>query len=330
MQTPQISKRLAIHLTRVAAGIFAAATCGFLQAEQPGSSATTAITPPTINFLAEAKAPIDLSTPELNYSSSVDPLPAIEAERLSFAPTAETQPPPRRRYGRPRYQDRGHNADGSNRYTFEAGGAMALPTGATGKRTTLSYSLKAGAGINLNRKIGILAEYNYDHFGITGSTLANQAALFNNLYGTITDGSGNTTNFNGLDGNAHVWSLTLNPIFTFHETEKTSAYVVVGGGFYRKVTAFTLPQIGIGYSYYYGPYQYVVNQTLESYSNNAGGVNGGIGFTYKPSRFAGEKFFAEARYVEVFNSASGNSVNSDYPPSNARTGYFPVTVGVRF
>ena len=335
MQTSQNFKRFDIRLCRtMAAGLFALATTAVLQAQQTPSNRTAA-TPETIDFLAEAKAPVDLAEPtDGSSSSSGESSSAVAAERLNLASPGtssdDLQPPPRRRYGRPRYQDRGHNPDGSNRYMFEAGGGLTAPTGATGKRTDLSYSLKAGAGINFNRKLGVMAEYNYDHFGITGGTLANQAALFNNLYGTITDGAGNTTNFDGLDGNAHIWSLTVNPMYTFHEGEKSSAYVVVGGGFYRKVTAFTLQQIGIGYSYYYGEYEYQVNQTLESYSNNAGGVNGGIGFTYKPSRFAGEKFFAEARYVEVFNSASANSVASDYPPSNARTGYFPVTVGIRF
>lgn len=331
MQTSQTSKRLAISLTRVAAaGFFTMATGAVLHAEQPVSNAAPA--PTTINFLAEAKAPLDLSSTSSEYSSSVDPNPALAAERLSLAPASDdTQPPPRRRYGRPRYQDRGHNADGSNRYTFEFGGGLTAPTGATGKRTDLSYSLKAGAGINFNRKFAVMGEYNYDHFGITGGTLANQAALFNTIYAGYTDpNTGEALDFSGLDGNAHVWSLTVNPMFTFHETDKTSAYVVVGGGFYRKITNFTLPTTAVGYSYYYGEYEYTANETIENYSNNAGGVNGGIGFTYKPSRFAGEKFFAEARYVEVFNSASANSAASDYPPSNARTGYFPVTVGIRF
>ena len=333
MQMSQTSKRLAISLTRTAAAsLFAVATGAVLYAEPPVANAAAAPAP-TINFLAEAKAPLDLSSTAAEYSSSnADPNPAVAAERLSLAPASDdTQPPPRRRYGRPRYQDRGHNADGSNRYTFEVGGGLTAPTGATGKRTDLSYSLKAGAGINFNRRLGIMAEYNYDHFGITGGTLANQANVFNKIYGTLTDPTTEeTTNFDGLDGNAHVWSLTVNPMVTFHETDKTSAYVVVGGGFYRKITNFTLPTTAVGYSYYYGEYEYTANETIENYSNNAGGVNGGIGFTYKPSRFAGEKFFAEARYVEIFNSASANSVASDYPPSNARTGYFPVTVGIRF
>ncbi len=321
------------------AGLFTVATGVALHAQQPLPVNSAA--PETINFLAEAKAPVDLSTPDLNYSSSAassdlsSAAPdSAAAERFNLSPegaSSDTQPPPRRRYGRPRYQDRGHNADGSNRYTFEAGAGFTTPTGATGKRTDLSYSFKAGAGINFNRKFGVMAEYNYDHFGITGGTLTSQTNVFNTLYGTLTNPTtGTTTNFDGLDGNAHVWSLTLNPTYTFHEGDKTSAYVVVGGGFYRKITNFTLPTVSVGYSYFYGPYEYVANQTLENYSNNAGGINGGIGFTYKASRFAGERFFAEARYVEVFNSASTNSVNSDYPPSNARTGYFPVTVGIRF
>ncbi len=335
MHTSQISKRFNIRCGRaVAVGLFALATTAVLYAQQTPSN-RTAVAPETIDFLAEAKVPVDFAatTTDGSYSSSAESTSAVAVERLNLAsPEASTglQPPPRRRYGRPRYQDRGHNSDGSNRYTFEFGGGATVPTGATGKRTTLSYSLKAGAGINFNKKLGVMAEYNYDRFGISGSTLANQAALFSQIYNGYTDSNGNPLDFSGLDGNAHVWSLTLNPIFTFHEGEKSSAYVVVGGGFYRKITAFTLPTVAEGYDYYYGPYEYVANQTIENYSNNAGGVNGGIGFTYKPSRFAGERFFAEARYVEIFNSASANSVNSDYPPSNARTGYFPVTVGIRF
>lgn len=332
MQTSQISKRFNVRFGRAAAaGLFALAATAMLSAQQTSSNRSSAM-PETIDFLAEAKAPVDLAVPtDGSYSSSAEPASAVAAERLNLsspeASSADLQPPPRRRYGRPRYQDRGHNSDGSNRYTFEFGGGATVPTGATGKRTTLSYSLKGGAGINFNKKLGVMAEYNFDHFGLSGSTLANQQGVFAGKY---VDQNGDPIDFSGLDGNAHIWSLTLNPIFTFHDGEKTSAYVVVGGGFYRKITNFTLPAVGVGYSYYYGPYEYVVNQTFENYSNNAGGVNGGIGFTYKGSRFANERFFAEARYVEVFNSASANSVASDYPPSNARTGYFPVTVGIRF
>lgn len=331
MQTSQSSKRLAVRFGYAAvAGLFALATTAVLHAQQTPSNRSSA-TPETIDFLAEAKAPVDLAatTTDASYSSSAEAASPVAAERFNLSPEAAVaglQPPPRRRYGRPRYQDRGHNADGSNRYAFEAGGGFTLPTGATGKRTNLSYTFKVGAGVNFNRKLGVMAEYNYDHFGIQGNVLAAQQALYNSA--GATDQNGNP--IYGLDGSTHIWSLTLNPIFTFHETDKSSAYIVVGGGFYRKVVNFTIPEVGQYCDYYYGCYEVQQNATFDHYSNNAGGVNGGIGFTYKPSRFAGERFFAEARYVEVFNSASANSVNTFYPPANARTGYFPVTVGIRF
>ncbi len=286
---------------------------------------------PAINFAAESRATLDLSTPDLNYSSSAVSSDAVSAERFSLSPegSGEAQPPMRRRrYGRPRYSDKLHNADGSNRLAFVAGGGFTLPTGATGRRTNLSYGFKGGAGINFNRRFGVMAEYNYDHFGIQGRVLNSQQDLYNQY---ILDQTGDPTQeISGLDGNTHLWSLTLNPTYTFHESDKSSAYVVVGGGFYRKVVNFTIPSVGTYCDPYYGCYQVATNQVFDHYSNNAGGINGGIGFTYKPSRFAGERFFAEARYVEVFNSASANSVVSLYPPANARTGYIPVTFGVRF
>jgi hypothetical protein len=66
-------------------------------------------------------------------------------------------------------------------------------------------------------------------------------------------------------------------------------------------------------------------------------VNGGVGATYKFSRFASTRFYAEARYVYTFNSArqfsygdsNGNGFNV-FPQNSAKTGFIPVTFGVRF
>ena len=123
--------------------------------------------------------------------------------------------------------------------------------------------------------------------------------MYNNL--GFTDSDGNPVDFSGLDGNAHIWSFSLNPTLNFYQGDKLGAYAVVGGGFYHKVTDFTLPQLGEGYSYYYGPYEYTYNQNIDTYTSNAPGVTGGIGVTYKFSRFANQRFFAEARYVHTFN-----------------------------
>jgi hypothetical protein len=121
-------------------------------------------------------------------------------------------------------------------------------------------------------------------------------------------------------------------MYTYYQGDSLGAYVIGGGGFYRKVTNFTLPSTGVYCDFYGFCYQFTQNQTFDHYSNNAGGVNGGIGFTYRLSRFASQKLYAEARYVWVDNQPSANSTAEGalYPENNKRTGYFPVTVGIRW
>ena len=234
----------------------------------------------------------------------------------------------RRRYGKPRYRGNNTNPDGSNKWAFVVGGGMTLPTNTTDKYNTVSYSVKVGAGRNFNKMFGLLAEYNYDRFGLTGTNLTNQENLYNSL--GYVDNNNSPVSFAGLDGNAHTWSLTLNPIIHLYDTDSLGFYVVGGGGFYRKLTNFTLPVTGFNCDPYYGCYYYGASQTIDHYSNNAGGVNGGIGFTYKLSKFANEKLFAEARYTWIANSQSQNSVNGLYPQNNLRTIYVPVTFGLRW
>ena len=327
-------------LPRVAGAFLVAAIAGAAAHAQSTSGATDAATvppaapsTPVFKMQAELKAPLNLELADSAAGESSSSVTTLEPVALGADPAAADgggQPPPyrRRRYGRPNYNDRYHNKDGSNRLAFVAGAGFTVPSGSTGKQFNLNYSLKGGGGINLSKKFGVLAEFNYDRFGLQGSALTNQYNLYSSL--NLTDSTGALVDFSGIDAHAYVWSITLNPTFNFYQTEKTGAYVVVGGGFYHKVVNFTLPQIGQYCDPYYGCYQFQQNQTFDHYADNAGGVNGGIGFTYTLSRFSNQKLFAEARYVEVFNSKSGNSSNSLYPPATARTGYFPVTVGVRF
>jgi hypothetical protein len=176
----------------------------------------------------------------------------------------------------------------------------------------------------------VLLQWDYDKFGLTGGNLDRQYIRYNNL--GLVDDTGAPVSFAGLDGNAHVWSLTLNPMYTYYQGDSLGAYVIGGGGFYRKVTNFTLPQTGVYCDFFGFCYQFTQNQTFDHYSNNAGGVNGGIGFTYRLSRFASQKLYAEARYVWVDNQPSANSTAQGalYPENNKRTGYFPVTIGIRW
>ena len=224
-----------------------------------------------------------------------------------------------------RYSDGSHNADGSNKWAFIAGVGPAIPVGNTAKYYTPSYDFQVGAGRNFNKNVSLIAQFDYDHLGLKGSTIGN----YSNYY----FGASNI----GLDGNAHIWSFTLNPVYNIWVSEGLGAYLVGGVGFYHKVTNFTLPASAC--ADYYCQFQYTVNENFDHYTSNAAGFNGGIGFTYKPSRFASERFYAEVRYVFVDNqqkagltAANANTYagNNLYPANSNRTTYLPVKIGLRF
>jgi hypothetical protein len=319
-------------IARTAAVTFFSAAAGLCLSAQTPAAAPAG---KTVDLKSTVMAPIDLSRPsELKYSSSVGTEEIADAESSAPAPglfAGMDQPPPRRSYGRrTNYSDRWHNADGSNKYTFEGGVGFTVPTGSSGKELGTNFKFQVGGGYNFSKKFAVLLQYDYDKFGLTGGNLDRQFNRYNAL--NLVDDNGNPVDFSGLGGNAHVWSITLNPTYTFYQADSLGAYVIGGGGFYRKVTNFTLPQTGVYCDFFGFCYQFTQNQTFDHYSNNAGGVNGGVGFTYRFSRFASEKFFAEVRYVWVDNQPSANSSNPDalYPENNKRTEYIPITFGIRW
>lgn len=290
-------------------------------------------------FAPSEAHPFDLaSLPALpfNISSSSSAETAVIApeERDSLGPNL-TQPPPRRRYSRPHYTDRLHNADGSSKLAFIAGVGFEIPADSvTRQYLTTGYKFQLGGGINLNKKLALLLQFDYDHFGLPGSVLRNQQGIYTSagFQQQNPDGTTSPADFSTLDGNAHIWSITLNPTYNFYQGDSFGAYAVVGGGFYHKVTNFTLPQTATAFDYFYGPYQYTVNQTFDHYTSNSGGANGGIGITYKPSKFASQRLYAEVRYVHTFNTQTTSTpTNFNFFPGNSATSnYIPITVGVRF
>ena len=126
--------------------------------------------------------------------------------------------------------------------------------------------------------------------------------------------------------------------------ETFGAYVIGGVGFYHKVTDFTTPETEEFDDPYYGLVEETANETFDSYVSNSFGVNGGIGATFKPSRFGNERFYAEARYVYTTNQAkpyydglatsTNPTTNANYfnvfPQNSAKTTFIPITFGVRF
>jgi hypothetical protein len=329
MHTTISKNRLSTFFGRTAAVTFfsAAATLG-LHAQQ---SAGTAQSLPPINLKTSLAAPLDLSTPDdLKYSSSIGNVEMANAEDFTIG--SEDQPPPRRRYGRPNYNDSRTNPDGSAKYGFLVGGGFTLPVGGSHAYLATSYNIQVGVARNFNKKFGVQAEFDYANFGFQTSTLNNQLDLYNAL-----NEANGFPDLPQLGGNSHVWSFTLNPIMNFYTSDTWGGYVIGGGGFYHKTANFTTPSIGTECDIFGNCFQFQANQTIDKYTSNAFGVNAGVGATYKFSRFASTKFYVEARYVYTFNSprefSFGNADGSGFnvfPENSAKTGFIPVTFGVRF
>lgn len=320
-------------LSFAATALFACASTLGLSAQTSGQAAS-----PTQN----AQAPLNLTIPRLDltdssgvgYSSSVSSQDdSVETAALDYKllPDNVAQPAPRRRYGRPRYNDSSHNPDGSNKYGFLAGVGLTQPVGNTYHYLTPSYSFQVGAGRNFNKNFSTFLQFDWDNFGFNGRTIYQQTVIYQYLFNQAIP----------VDGSSHAWSFTLDPTYNIYAREGLGAYVVGGVGFYHKVATFTTPVIVQGYDYYGFLEQYQANETIDHYSSNAVGVNGGFGLTFKPSRFANEKFYAEARYVFIdnqhrpgynynnFTSSTATSTNF-YPANSNRTTYIPIKFGIRF
>ncbi len=340
-------------LRRTAAITFfaGAATLG-LHAQQRGLQsiyAAQASPAQVTSLLAANETPAMPGSSSLAYSSSAGATEAAAAESFDLSPDPGPGQPPPRRYGRrPVYADGSHNADGSNKYTFAIGGGFTVPVGGTKAYATTSYAFQGGIGRNFNKKYGVLAQFDWDNFGINQTALSQFGKGFINAYGVSPTSAVGSSSYSGSTGAltayAHVWSFSLNPIYNFYQADHLGGYVIAGVGFYHKVTTFAVPTVGQGGYGYYGGYTTVYNQPVDHYTSNAPGFNGGLGVTYKFSHFSSIKAFAEARYVFVANSSrpyydgktgtpnynnNPNYVNL-FPDNSARTTYIPVKFGIRF
>jgi hypothetical protein len=249
----------------------------------------------------------------------------------------------RQRYGKPKYRGSNTNADGSPKYDFYVGGGFGVPIGSQFNFATTSWGFGGGGGRMWNAHFGANIEFNYDHFGLTSSTLQNQQSLYNqsiNLYNELNPANP-ASPISGLDGNNHVWSFSLQPIYNIKSGEGIGAYVTGGAGFYHKVTNFQVPAIGTYCDPFYGCYSYTANQTIDHYTSNAFGIDAGGGLTYKFSRFSNQRLFAEVRYVHAFNSYRPGVTNATWTPANdseanyfpynsQHTDYLPIKFGLRF
>jgi hypothetical protein len=134
-------------------------------------------------------------------------------------------------------------------------------------------------------------------------------------------------------------SLSLQPIVNLRSGEGLGAYITGGVGYYHKVANFTLPQEEEYCDPYYGCEEYEAPENIDHYTSNAAGFDGGFGVTYKFSRFANERLYAEVRYVYMANQYKpGLTVANQltytgfnyFPQNSQHTSYMPVKIGLRF
>ncbi len=259
----------------------------------------------------------------------------IDGRDIASAPSGEASPEPQYGggYGGGRFH-RYDNTSGINHLAFEAGGGFTAPIGnaASGGFTsivgngqnygsiTYGGNLMVGAGWNFNKRFSLLGEYSWNANKIPGNTLS---AVYN------TSPSFADSGVTQLGGNVHTQAVTAEGVYYYYNDVHHSyaGYVIGGGGWYHKSTNFTTPVESCGYDFYYS-FCGVYNQTISSFSDNAGGVNIGTGISFKPfGEYSHAKLFAEARYV--FVDTPRLTPNSQ----DAHTGseeLIPVTFGIRF
>jgi hypothetical protein len=146
-------------------------------------------------------------------------------------------------------QDYGSHHDMFSHLAFEASGGANGPSGNTSNYLTWGGNFTVGGGLHFSKRFALLAEYQFLDDKLPGDLIAETGA----------DG-----------GHAHIWSLTLDPVFDLLPNSTNSVYVTGGGGFYRKVTSFTDPQEAEYCDYYYCGVT-TENVVVGHFSSNQGG-----------------------------------------------------------
>ncbi len=196
--------------------------------------------------------------------------------------------------------------------TYEVGGGFNAPSTGSSKYITWGGQFNLGAGYRFNPHFSTLIEYQFMDDKIPGAIIAQSGAT---------------------GGNDHIWSFTLAPVYELFPQRTNDIYVTGGGGFYRKLTNFTVLQSTQFCSYFYCGYGYAP-QTVGHFSSNQGGWNIGGGFSHRMGGQYGDskvKLFAEVRFLDVLSPAmtlapSGLGVTS----VGQYTKVIPVNFGVRW
>lgn len=184
-------------------------------------------------------------------------------------------------------------------FTGFVGGGFTTPINPIGSRLDNGWNISAGAGVNATHHVGIMLDFLYNENGINRTFLDQVQAP---------------------NGTMRVWGFTLDPVVHVTQEGPVDFYVTGGGGIYHRTVEYTQPVVsqGVFFDPWFGFYPAAVgsNQVIGSYGQYKGGVDGGVGLSFKLGH-SKVKAFAEARYHHIFTRAVDTNI-------------IPVTFGFRW
>jgi hypothetical protein len=201
--------------------------------------------------------------------------------------------------GSGQYDNHGSGKGTFSHWAFEAGAGFNAPVGNDQPYITWGGNFTVGAGLHFSHGLTVLGEYQF---------------IDDKLPGAFVAAGG------GTGGNAHINSLTIDPVIDLIPKVRTSPYITGGFGWYHKSTNFTVEEC----CDFYG---YPVTVDANSFSSNQWGGNIGLGISHRLGGRFGDgqtRLFAEARYLFIHTPpiTQTNGLGT--------TGLIPVTLGLRF
>jgi len=187
-----------------------------------------------------------------------------------------------------------------------SGTRMALAAGVSVPSGPLANRVSSGLDIAGNMEfhpyrgpLGLRADLSYSGFDLTNGYLSR---------------------FSGAnDGNASIWSGTMNLVYDINTGTRLRPYLIGGAGVYRRHVEVDRPD-GLGVATVFDPYFGFVNELFpteaveRSRTQTKFGLNGGGGLAYSLGRTS---LFAEARYHDMFTTAQ-------------HTAMVPIRIGVQW
>jgi hypothetical protein len=179
------------------------------------------------------------------------------------------------------------------KWNFNFGGGPTPVLNGSQNGLTNGWNFSVGTGYNFTPRAGFVVEFMNGGLGVTDQEIQQNQAV---------------------DGSAHVWSVTLNPIYRFRIGGPVGGYLIGGGGFYERDTDYTVPgQVFIPDGFGGGV---LVPGFVDTHQvDDTGGVNVGAGITCNLGW--GTKLFAEVRYHYIFTAGEPTQI-------------LPITFGFRW